>query len=345
MGGLGSNISQKVLNKTVQDEPLTKIKELVWERRKIDPDARYGKNIGILGFPMAGKTNLLLQHGFFNSKFIPRIKEAGFHDVVELLKSGILPEIEKIVVIESENNLLKALNDGVEKALYKPLRDMIDIIPITIPRKNVVLKGGKLVSVNREILSQVREKYKETIKALIDDEPETTLLGVDSGTKYKKLLDDKIGTFVDTIEKRKNASLEGLDKYTMIAYAHRNTEWDDVMEYARGFRGWNINTYKESKTPDFVLKADPTADEISTKWVKGTEHFLDIVWRVTALPDGSRRVEIADGKSRYLPSKTEKLKPFKIPMNSRMAAMPLISRMTEKLMLGETEDDEQFWGN
>lgn len=342
--GLGSNISQKVLTKAAQSEPLTKIKPLEWERKKVDPNAKYGKNIALIGQPMAGKTNLLLQHGFFNSAFIPHMKEAGFHDVVELLKSGLLPEIEKIVIIESENNLLKALNDGVEKALYRPLRDIIDIIPIVIPRKNVVLKGGKLVSVNREILSQVREKYKETIKALVDDEPETTLLGVDSGTKYKKLLDDKIGTFVDTIEERKNASLEGLDKYTMIAYAHRNTEWEEVMEYVRGFKGWNIDTFKESKTPDFVLKADPTKDALNTKWVNGTEHFLDIVWRITGLPDGSRRVEIVDGQSRYLPSKTEKLKPFKIPTNSRMAAMPLISRMTEKLMLGETKDDEQFWG-
>lgn len=343
MGGLGSNISQKVLNKSGSSEPLTKIRPLEWERKKIDSDAIYGKNIGILGLPMAGKTNLLLQHAFFNSKFIPRIKDAGYHDVIELLKSGIIAEIEKVVIIESENNLRKALNDGVEKALYRPIRDIIDIIPITIPRKAVIIKGGKLVNVNREILEQVKEKYKETIKALVDDEPETTLIGVDSGTKYKKLLDDKIGNFADIIQKRPNASLEGLDKYTMIAYAHRNTEWEEIMEYVRGFRGWNIDTFKESKTPDFVLKQDPTKEPLSTKWVKGTEHFLDIVWRITALPDGSRKVEIANSMSRYLPSKIEKLRPFRIPMNSRMAAMPLISRMTEKLMLGETENDEQFW--
>ena len=342
--GLGSNISRKTLSKSGSDEPLTKIKPLVWERKKVDDNAKYGKNIALLGLPMAGKTNLLLQHGFFNSKFIPYIKEAGFHEIVELLKSGFLPEIEKIVIIESENNLLKALNDGIEKALYKPLRDIIDIIPITIPRKNVVIRGGKLVNINKEILSQVREKYKETVKALVDDEPETTLLGIDSASKYKKLLDDKIGTAIDLVEKRANASLEGLDKYTMIAYAHRNTEWEEVMEYIRGFRGWNIDTFKESKTPKFVLDKDPSADELSTKWVTGTEHFLDIVWRITALSNGVRQVEIVDGQSRYLPSKAELLKPFKIPMDSRMAAMPLISRMTEKLMLGETDNDEQFWG-
>lgn len=342
MSGLGSNVSRKSLGGA--DKPLTKIKALEWERQKPDDTRKFGKNIGILGQAHAGKTNLLLQHGFFNSKFIPRIRDAGYHDVIELLKSGILPEIEKIVVLESENNLMKALNDGVEKALYKPIRDIIDIIPVKMPRKAIVYKKGKIVSINKELLSQVIEKFKEEVFALVDDEPETTLIGIDSATKPKKLLDDKLGFFIDTFEKRPNASLEGLDKYTMIFYAHRNTEWETIMEYKRGFKGWNIDTFKESKTPDFVLAKDPTKNPISTKWVSGTEHFLDIVWRITALNNGQiRKVEIADGKSRYMPSKIELLKPFTIKQTSRMAAMPLISRMTEKLMLGETKDDEQFW--
>lgn len=342
MPGLGSNVSRKTIAGG-STEPLTKVKKIEWQRYKPDEAAQYGKNIGILGQAMSGKTNLALQFGFFNSKYTPYMKKHGFNDVVELLKSGVLAEIEKIVVVESENNLMKALNDGVEKALYRPLRDIVDIIPVTIPRKNVVIRGGKLVNINSEILSQVREEYKETIKALVDDEDDSTLIIIDSGSKYKKLLDDKLGTFIDKIEGRSHASLEGLDKYTQIFYAHRNTEWEEVMEYMRGFKGWNVTTFKESKTPGWVLEQDPTKNPFSQKWVNGTPHFLDIVWRVTALPDGNRRVEIVDGQSRYLPSKVEMLKPFNIPLNSRMGAMPLISRMVEKLMLGESADDEQFW--
>jgi hypothetical protein len=341
MPGLGSNISQKVLAKDAQLEPLTKIKELEWEVEKPDPTAKYGKNIGIIGQPHAGKTNLALLHAFFNSKYIPYMKEAGLHDVVELLKSGILAEIEKIVVVESENNLRKALNDGVEKALYKPLLPILDIIPVKIPRKEVALRGGKLVNINREIIQQAIEKYKDVVKGLVDDEGEGTLLIMDSTTKFKKLLDDKLGNVVEVAEKRSQATMEGLDKYTQIFYAFRNTEWENLLEYVRGFKGWNIDTFKESKTPQQYV--DLGSAELSTKWVTGTEHFLDIIWRITRLPDDSRRVEIADGKSRYMPSKEELLKPFNIPLKSRMGAMPLISRMCEKLLLGESQDDNQFW--
>lgn len=340
-GGLGSNISQRVLSKGSKIEPLTKIRELEWIAEKIDPNARYGKNIAILGQAHAGKTNLALLHAYFNSKYIPKMKEKGYHDVVELLKSGILAEIEEIVVVESENNLKKAMNDGVEKALYRPLLPILDIIPVKIPRKEVVIRGGKLVNINKEKIQQAIDKYKEVVMGLVDDKDESCLLIIDSATKFKKLLDDKLGNVIEIAEKRAQSTVEGLDKYTQIFYAFRNTEWEKVMEYKRGFKGWNVDTFKESKTPQQYV--DLGAAELSTKWVGGTPHFLDIVWRITRQADESRLIEIADGKSRYMPTSADMLKPFKLPLKSRMAAMSLISRMTEKLMLGESQDDEQFW--
>ena len=72
MTGLGSNVSRKSVAES-SSEPLTKIKKIEWERKKPDADAKYGKNIGILGQPMSGKTNLAVQYGFFNSKYIQYI--------------------------------------------------------------------------------------------------------------------------------------------------------------------------------------------------------------------------------------------------------------------------------
>ena len=201
-GGLGSNISQKVLSKSAQLEPLTKIRELEWISEKIDPNARYGKNIAIIGQAHAGKTNLALLHAFFNSKYIPKMKEKGYHDVVELLKSGVLAEIEEIIVVESENNLKKALNDGVEKGLYRPLLPILDIIPVKIPRKEVAVIGGKLVNINKEKIQQAIDKYKETVMGIVDDKGPETLLIIDSATKFKKLLDDKLGNVIEIAEKR-----------------------------------------------------------------------------------------------------------------------------------------------
>lgn len=339
MGGLGSNLSPKK-----KDEgPQKVVKPLKWYKPK--KDAKYGKNIAIVGQPMAGKTLLSLSFGFFNSKYKKHIREAGFHKVIEVMDAGILPEIEKIVVLESENNLRKALNDGVEKALFTPFinEGIIDIIPITVPRKSIIVRNNKLVDITKELLEEKKNQYKDTVKQIVDEEDEGTLFIIDSATKYKKLLDDRLGTIIDTIQGRKHTSLEGLDKYTQVFYSHRNTEWENLMEYKRGFKGWNIDTYKESKTPGWVLEKDPTADPLNTKWVNGTEHFLDMIYRITALSNGDREISIMGGKGRYLPEDPKDWKPFKLPLKSRLGAMPLIDLMCKKLLMGEVKDEGQFW--
>jgi len=323
-----------------KDQPLQRSKALVWE--KPDPNQKFGKNIAIIGGSMEGKTNLALQFGFFNSEYTPYMKKHGFLKTIEVLDKGILAEVEEIIVVESENNLKKALNDGIEKALYRPLTDkgIIDIIPITIPRKEVKIKNKRLVNVYSDKLEEKKDQFVDLIKEIVDTKGENTLLIIDSMSKYKKLLDDRLGLIIDVVKKRANASLEGLDKYTQAFYAHRNTQWENIMEYKRGFKGWNIDTYKESKTPQQYV--DLGAEPISTKWVTGTPHFLDMVYRVTTLSSGVRQIEIADGKGRYMPKDPKKWK-FKYPLNSRMGAMSLIECMCDTLLLGEDPDDEKFW--
>ncbi|MBD3353428.1 MAG: hypothetical protein GF364_18240 [Candidatus Lokiarchaeota archaeon] len=339
MPGIGSNITRK----KETSEPKKAVRALNWQ--KPDPDAIYGKNIGILGQPMHGKTNLALQLGFFNSKYKKYIKEAGYNGCLELLDQGVVSEVEKIIVLESENNLKKSLNDGVEKVLYKPFIDegILDIIPIVIPRKKVVIRDGKVVDITTDLLRDIKEQYVETVKQVVDDEPESTLFIIDSASKFKKLLDDRLGTIIDKVQGRKSASLEGLEKYTQVFYSYRNTEWEDLMEYKRGFRGWNVDTFKETATPQHYV--DAGAEPISTKWVNGTEFFLDVVYRVTAEATGKRKVEIYETNSRYLPNDPKEWKPWYLPKLSRMGGLSLIEKMSDKLLLGEQDPyDDKFWG-
>jgi len=327
-------------NDKKEDKPLQKSKALEWE--KPDPNQKFGKNIAIIGGSTVGKTNLALQFGFFNSDYKEYMKRHGFLKTVEVLERDILAEVKEIIVVESENNLKKALNDGVEKALYRPLtqKGIIDIIPITIPRKEVKLKDKRLVNVYSDLLEEKKEQFVDLIKEIVDTRGENTLLIIDSMSKYKKLLDDRLGLIVDTIKARAHASLEGLDKYTQAFYAHRNTQWENIMEYKRGFKGWNVDTFKESKTPQHYV--DQGAEPLSTKWVAGTPHFMDMVYRIIVLANGTRQVEIADGQGRYMPTDPKKWR-FKYPMNSRMGGMSLIECMCETLLLGEDSDDDKFW--
>jgi hypothetical protein len=170
-----------------EDKPLQLVRELVWQTPNFE--IKYGKNIAIVGQPMVGKTNLALLIGFFNSTYKNQIRESGYSDVVEVMEAGLLPEIEQILVLESENNLLKALNSGVEKALFKPLinKGMIHVAPIIIPRKEVRLtEDNKVVSVRRDLIEQLKQQFDDAVHDVISDFGEETLFIIDSMSAYKK---------------------------------------------------------------------------------------------------------------------------------------------------------------
>jgi len=133
----------------------------------------------------------------------------------------------------------------------------------------------------------------------------------------------------EVLSKRDNAFVEGLDTYRQSYYASRNSWWENIMQKLRGYKGWNIVTFKETVTPEYYLK--PGEDPIKTNWVKGTDFYLDMVYRVSKLSETVRNVEILDG--RYVPLQEDDLS-FQIPYDNPMGAMPLIDSMCEKLLLG-----------
>ena len=312
------------------DEPRQMVRKLSWQTPNFS--IQYGKNLAIVGQPMVGKTILALLLGYFNKKYKDLILNAGYPAVVEVMEADLLPEIRKILVLETENNLLKSLNTGIEKALLKPFVNdkVIQIAPILISRKEVRMSNGKVVSIRREMIEESKEEFDSGVKDLVADEDEHTLFVIDSMSAYKKLLDDKFGLMYEILSKRDSAKMEGIETYKQAYYASRNTWWENLMQSKRGFKGWNVDTYKESEIPEHWRK--PGEEDYRIKWVGGSEHNLDMVYRIEKLGDGSRTIEILNG--RYSPDNYDHHK-FGYPMNDKMGAMPLINSMCEKLLLGE----------
>lgn len=326
------NLTQKSKKQDDNDHPEQIIRPLKWQVPSFED--QYGKNVAIVGQPMVGKTNLAMLIGYFNSEFKPQMREKGYERVIQVMDAGLLPEIEHIMVLESENNLLKALTAGVEKALFRPLinKGIIEVAPIPIPRKEVILtEDNKIISTRRELIMQLKQQFDETVRAVVSDEPASTLFIIDSMSAYKKLLDDKFGLLYEVLSKRDNAVFDGVDTYRQSYYASRNTWWDNLMQAKRGFKGWNVDTYKETETPAHWLQ--PGEDPFRIKWVGGTEHHLDMVFRVSKdSGSGKRTIEVLNG--RYMPDDFDDHE-FPYPLGSRMGAMPLIDSMCEKLLLGE----------
>jgi len=327
MPGFGEIKSQK---KPEADKPLEQVRKLAWHTP--DFSVQYGKNLAIVGQPMVGKTILALLMGYYNSDYKQDILDAGYPAVVDVMETDLLPEIRKIMVLETENNLLKSLNTGIEKLLLKPFveRKMIQVAPILIPRREVKMSDGKIVSLMREKIEALKEEFDYAVKSIVEDEDEHTLFVIDSMSAYKKLLDDKFGLMYEIISKRDSATMDGIDTYKQAYYASRNTWWENLLQSKRGFKGWNVDTYKESEIPEHYRK--PGEDDFRIKWIGGTEHNLDMVYRIEKLPSGQRNVHILNG--RYDP--TDPLEhEFSYPLKSKMGAMPLINAMCEKLLMGE----------
>lgn len=329
MPGFGE-VKTKKETEAESNQPMQLVKTLKWHIP--DFNIQYGKNLAIIGQPMVGKTLLAMLMGYFNSEYKDMIREAGYDKVIDVMDAGLLPEIEKIMVLESENNLLKSLNSGVEKLLLRPFIDnkIIQIAPILIPRKEAKLINGRIVSVRREMIEELKEQFDQTIKGIIADEGPNTLFIIDSMSAYKKLLDDKFGLLYEIISKRDSAVMDGIDTYKQAYYASRNTWWDNLLQSKRAFNGWNVDTYKEKEIPEYYRK--PGEDDYRIQYIAGTSHYLDMEWRIEKLPNGSRMIHILNG--RYSPENIEEHS-FAYPLNSKMGAMPLIASMAEKLLIGE----------
>ena len=105
------------LKSVTQEKPEQKVRPLKWF--KPDINKPHGKNIGLLGATKAGKTMLLCLLGFFREEFRDDMLAAGYDRVVEVMDKKILPQINEIIVLETENNLLKGITSGME---YMKLR-------------------------------------------------------------------------------------------------------------------------------------------------------------------------------------------------------------------------------
>lgn len=322
--------SSKSAVKAPSEEPIQKIRPLKWH--KPDPSIAYGKNIALTGKSKSGKTFLLCLLGFFREEFRDDIIDAGYDRVVEAMDKKILPTIHKIKVIESENNLLKALNAGAERKVLQPLIDLdtFEIAPIVFERKETSLTDqNKIISLRKKEIEECKQEFDLTVREIVKENGNHVLFAIDSMTGYKKILDDKLALLYEVVQKRPNAMMEGADTYRQAFYAARNSWWENIMQLLRGYKGWQVTTFKGDDTPEQYQK--PGQDIYRIKWVNGTEYFLDMVYKVIKHTETFRQVELLNG--RYVPDDPDDLM-IEYPMNDPMGAMPLIDSMCEKLLLG-----------
>jgi hypothetical protein len=282
-------------NKKVK-EPTQTLDSRTHKYTKQDPIKMRGIKLGGFGRRKMGKSMSFGLLGFFNDEYKPIMEQKGYTGCVKLLSKGILPQIEKIIIGDTEivwNE--RILNYPYLKRYFVPLLPKIDAIDLH------GLDPDKGQSMSFEETKLLVEDFVGKIM----DGGENVLGIMDSFSTYKMALDqDLFNLHGKEFLHTKLKSGEGADDNIMqIHYGWVNVVWEMIMTTMRDCKGWFGSTFKmgemTDETYESVKKKNAAAGKApsqkeSIKWVKGTDFFVDVCFKFFD------RWEFAEGQNKQI---------------------------------------------
>ena len=266
-----------------------------WEEDSSETSGN-GFNIALPAYEWKGKSLYATLFGYFNSIFFDRMNvKEKFPECYDMFHSGLLPEVEKIQVLDLDASYKRLSHKGVFGTLAKPLYDlkMIKRKTIKIPKRQQKMVNSDV----REIATIDIDKTKMEIEneitiATRDNGPEIMLL-IDSMSSYDELLNDKFrilyeGVIADSDKRNMGSSLKGIKQsYWTI----RNGWWLGTLRDKRTYEGFQIDTYKISPKSDVWLEKEISIKEKAGKstlaiedyiiqWAPRTEFELDLIMQI-----------------------------------------------------------------
>ncbi len=264
-------------------------------------------NIALIGYEHSGKSILYTLSGYWNQSWWTTspaktgILIEKYPKCKEMIKSGILPEVEQVQVLDLDCSYGTLSKVGVFGKLARPLYKK-GIIRRTknlnIPQR----QAGLVNKVFKEIAIQdfdiCKTKIDNEINKAVKDNPETTALCVDSMTSLDELLNNKFRILYEVAiaptRKDKKGKLKGdyygvsLDGIKQSYWKIRNGWWLGTLRTKRQYKGWQFDTYKvETKHPIWLARELKEAEDAGKdvkkvkdykiEWAPKTKYDLDII--------------------------------------------------------------------
>lgn len=308
--------------------------------------------------------------GYFNSDFKQHLP-AG---VNKMIQQGSLAEIEKILVIDTENTWKRDLNSGDLYTLLKPLKDRIEVVETPLQRKREKkVDGEKIININTVDIDQQRQNFEAAVWAATDY-GENCMIIIDSTSDYKdSITDEQFEALGKTmVTKFKGSQDDENTNPRQPFYQYRNRWWHNVLMQLRTSNGWVVETFKmnpvqeqyrykpikyKGKNGEYVEKIIEL-DEMYPVWCRRTEYRVDNGYFINDYVDDDGSINT------YLRSEWQKKRhisaiPFtKIPKKERrykerecllpypdfkrMAMMDILDDMSP-CILGEEFAEEDLW--
>ncbi len=260
-------------------------------------------NIAFLGYEHSGKSILYTLSGYWNQKWWTSspaktgIMIEKFPKCKQLIKEGVLPEIEELQVIDLDCSYGTLSKLGIFGKLARPLykKKIIKRTSIHIPQRQAGLINNKIKEISIRDFDITKQKIDNEINKAVKDNPETTALGLDSMTSLDELLNNKFRILYEIAlapqdrgkKKGKDYYGSSLDGIKQSYWKIRNGWWVSTLRTKRQYRGWQFDTYKvEAKHPVWLKKEKENAEteedlakikDYKIEWAPKTKFDLDII--------------------------------------------------------------------
>jgi len=262
-------------------------------------------NVAFLGYEHSGKSILYTLSGYFNQKWWTgsTAKQGGhiridkYPKCKQMIKEGIVPEIEHIQVIDLDCSYASLSKLGIFGKLARPLykAKIIKSVGIPIPQRQAALINNKIKEISLQDFDITKQKIDNEILKAVEDNPETTALAIDSMTSLDELLNNKFRVLYEVAlapvdrgkKKGKDYYGSSLDGIKQSYWKIRNGWWVSTLRTKRQYKGWQFDTYKvEPKHPVWLKKEKKDAEteeelakikDYKIEWAPKTKFDLDII--------------------------------------------------------------------
>jgi len=235
------------------------------------------------------KSSELASAGYLNLRYKSLLERFGCPKTVKILQKGILPEVEKIGIIDTDLKWIIDMEQGDWKAKYGPLVDnkVFQLDEFQITRSSEEKKGKDIV---KEDGGMIEDEKREIESAIINNlkDSSITILGIDSMSDYIKILDDKLDImFWDNPKAFNEGDVEGLKQMKMVLYGKRAKWFFNMLSAIRISRKPTLLTFQVAEIPSNYVKKrkpdenfDPLFEDptYNVKWVPLTGYKLDNVY-------------------------------------------------------------------
>lgn len=296
------------------------------EWQKATKTGKAGLNIAHIGEQTSGKSIAALQYGYLDLKYENELVSAGYEDVVQALKDGLIPEVKKIYRVESELDSGQ-LNRPIERALIGEIWDnKVEHIRVEPVSDDIMLKveGTERTEEGLDLINKSFNQYMGAFEQIAKKQDPESAMIVDSMTLFKYLIDLQCSI---TWQKQAREGDEEWNKgVNSNKWVLRNQYNRKALLYLRSIPGWTILTFREVKNSDWVIQtygSEPTKFD----WTNDTGFQMDMVYHfkknklnndltVKSLPEYCRYL--------YRGKDSDKYNEFKIDKGSRISIFPAI---------------------